>query len=335
MATKRRVQFAGVCLWFLAVAAGGSGWAGPSGPEGQALAEVVLTSGERFEAVVLEEDASSVTFRTSAGQVRKIDRQLIAPAGTRDGETPSEEPGLEDPSANRLLLMETARPLGRGNGSVAAHYFLAAPLGTVSYGLTDQISLGAGLTAFPGSESQVAFLYAKAGWTLAPRKALAVGLFHARGWGEEDGVAVLYAVSSFGPPSRSLSLGMALAATREIVPVYTPDGTYTRSGGRWNLQARPLLFLGGTVGLGKGAAFVAEGWLASDGDDTFLPIGAALRLFRRRVSLDLGVVTEPSALGEGVPFLPWVSLTFHFGPGRADHRRALAFPLPGRRPPLP
>ena len=200
----------------------GTGVGGASGPEGQALAEVVLTSGERFEAVVLEEDASSVTFRTSAGQVRKIDRQLIAPPGTRDRETRPEEPGLEDPSANRLLLIETARPLGRGNGSVAAHYFLAAPLGTVSYGLTDQISLGAGLTAIPGSESQVAFLYAKAGWTLAPRKALAVGLFHARGWGEEDGVAVLYAVSSFGPPSRSLSLGMALAATREIVPGLYP-----------------------------------------------------------------------------------------------------------------
>jgi hypothetical protein len=248
---------------------------------------------------------------------------------------PSGPDELEDPSDSRLLLIETARPLGKGNGSVAGHFFLAAPLGTVSYGLTDQVSLSAGLTAIPGSVSQAGYLSAKAGWTLAPRRALAVGLFHARSGNEGDGLAVLYAVSSLGPPNRSLSFGAALAATREFVPVTPRDGAYAGSTRRWNVEPRPLLFLGGTLGLGKGAAFVAEGWLLADGSETVLPIGAALRLFRRRVSLDLGVVTEPRLLTESPPVLPWVSLSFHFGPGRAEHRQALALPVAARRPRWP
>ena len=180
--------------------------------------------------------------------------------------------------------------------------------------------------------SQVGFVSAKASWTLSPRKALAVGLLYTGG-DQGDGAAVLYGVSTLGPPSHSLSFGVALAATREFVPVSTPEGAYAGSARRYRLEPRPLLFIGATLRLGKGAAFVAESWLASDGRATILPMGAALRLFTRRVSLDLGVVTEPSLLGEGFPVLPWVSLSFHFGPGRTDPRRALAFPRPAPRRP--
>jgi hypothetical protein len=230
------------------------------------------------------------------------------------------------------MLTETARPLGKGNGAVAAHYFLAAPLWTASYGLTDHLNVTAGMTAFPDSDAQVGFASAKAAFTLAPQRRLGVGLFYAGGMGEGDGVAVLYAVTTFGPPERSLSAGLALAAVREYQAVFTPDGNYVRSDRRFDLVSRPLVFLGGTVGIGRRAAIVAEGWLAAADDDVGLPIGVAVRFFGRRVSLDLGVVTEPNLLAEGLPALPWVSLTFHFGPGRTDPRRAPAVPVSLRRP---
>jgi hypothetical protein len=186
-------------------------------PEGHALAEIVLTSGEHFEAVVLEEDASSVTFRTSAGQVRKIDRQLISPSGTRDPEAQHEEPGLEDPGANRLLLFETARPLGRGNGR--GRPLPGRSSGTVSYGLTDRLPRRR-LTAIPESVSQIACM-PLGRVTLAPRKALAVGLFPRQGWARRRGRA--YAVSPFGPPSRSRASAWRWRR-REIVPVFALTG---------------------------------------------------------------------------------------------------------------
>ena len=226
---------------------------------------------------------------------------LAAGAGAGECPCPSPSPGT-DPNYSRLLFAPTARPLAKGDGQFA-DYELLFP--GVAYGLTDNFSLGAGVSVIPGLglREQVFYVAPKLGFNLGDRGAVAVGGFLARAGldGEyDDSMGIGYVIGTVGGRNRSLSLG--LGAVKEF------------GGG----DATPILMLGGSATVARHVALVGESWvrLGETFETREQALGLGVRFFGEKLSADVGIVLLSDVWDEGFP-APWGSITYHFGGGRA------------------
>ena len=229
-------------------------------------------------------------------------------ARAEDCPCPSPSPGL-DPNYSRLLFAPTGRPLRAGDGYFS-DYELLFP--GVAYGLTDNVTLAGGVSVIPGLGlgEQLLYVSPKIGWNLGPKAAVSVGGLFARAGGEgeydsADSLGIGFAVGTFGGPDRSFSAGVGMAKA---------------SG---DDSATPLLMLGGTATVSRHLALVGETWIRADGEfrASEQPIGVGLRFFGDRLSADVGVILVGDLLDEGFP-LPWASMSYHFGNGRAKEAEA-------------
>lgn len=233
----------------------------------------------------------------------------LAAANPEDAPTPpaaADALGL-DPNYSRLLFAPTGRPLEKGDGYFS-DYELVFP--GVAVGLTDNLSIAGGVSIIPGVglTEQVLYVSPKLGWNLSDRAAVSVGGLYAAIPSDDDvdDIAVGFAVGTFGTRRRSLSVGLGLGDT------YLPDG----------FNPTPILMIGGTVTVSRHVALVSENWLAL-GDDFDLadqPYGLGVRFFSDRLSADVGVIIVPEYVGDN-GFLPWASISYHFGPGSAARQR--------------
>ena len=220
-----------------------------------------------------------------------------------------------DPNYSRLLFAPTGRPLEKGEGYFSDHELLFPG---VAYGLTDNVSVSGGVSVIPGLGlgEQLFYVSPKVGWNLGDRAAVSVGgLFAHAGVddgydGDGESLGAGFAVGTFGGRARSLSLGLGVVGVSgdEIRPT-------------------PFLLLGGTTTVAPHVALVGETWLwlREDFDLRDQPVGVGVRFFGDRLSADVGVILIGNLLDEGFP-IPWGSISYHFGKGRAreaEARRAL------------
>jgi len=272
---------------------------------------VELKDGGRLIGRVLREDDSVVRLRTNAGLELDVPREAIAslrPAGERRA-----EPERLDPNYSRLMFGPTGRPLRKGDGYFS-DYELLFP--GVAVGLTDNLSLAAGMSTIPGAgfDEQVFYVSPRLGHRFSDTVSASVGGLYATlryDEGERDSLGILFGVGTFGGAKRSLTVGLGLADALE--------------GG---FDPTPILMVGGTVTLNRHVALVSENWfvLGRDVDLGEQPLGAAVRFFGSRVSADVGLAFAASTLGEG-GYVPWMSVSYHFGPSRPEDARR---PVPQR-----
>ena len=242
---------------------------------------------------------------------------------------PSASP-LGDPNDSRLMFAPTARPLGKGNGYFSDHYVLFPGF---AYGLTRNLSIAGGVSTIPGLgfDQQLFYVSTSAGFQLKDQTAVAVGGFVAASRPNLDldiGAGALYGVSTFGPPDRSLSLGLAMVIVRNSEFYTGPAGEDLGSRSTWRFRDAPALMVGGSLRLARPLSLISESWLflGKDFDLSQQPFGLALRFFSGRISADVGLVIVPDLLAEGYP-LPWLSFSYHFGPSRSRSSQK-ASPLP-------
>jgi hypothetical protein len=225
----------------------------------------------------------------------------LQPAAEPAGEA-EEQAAPSDPNYSRLMFAPTGRPLRQGDGYFSDHELVFPGF---AYGLTDHVSLSGGVSTIPGLgfSEQLVYFSPKVGLELSRRAAVSIGALVAGVGGSDDdlgSLGIAFAVGTFGSRDHSLSAGFGLA--REL-------------GDRF-AATEPILMLGGQTRLSRSIALVSENWLVLDGDVPLSeqPFGLALRFFNGRLSADVGVVLVGELLEEGYP-LPWVSFTYHFGPG--------------------
>jgi hypothetical protein len=240
---------------------------------------------------------------------------LVAAASTAPAEPPppskpeADATGL-DPNYSRLLFSPTGRPLKKGDGYFS-DYELVFP--GLAFGLTDHFSIAGGVSVIPtvGIGEQIIYVSPKLGWEISDRAAVSVGGLYAVVPADDDldDLAVAFAVGTFGSRRTSLSVGLGLGDT------YLDDG----------FDPQPILMIGGTATISRHIALVSENWLGL-GDNFDLsrqPLGLGVRFFGDRLSADVGFVFVLEDVDDGV-FLPWASITYHFGPSNASprHRRS-------------
>lgn len=266
----------------------------------QETVTLILQDGSALVGRILEEDAESLTFQTEGGIELRIERVQVASVRR------TTRARRDDPNDSRLMLAPTGRQLRKGDGYFSDHYVLFPGFG---YGLTDWLSIGGGVSVVPGVglDEQLFYVSPQVGRRVSERFALAGGALVA-GSGDYQ-AALLFGVGTFGGPGASLTLGLGVGGTRE--------NGYERF--RW--RDRPILLLGGSARLSDRLALVSENWILVGEPVSQQPIGLALRFLGDRLSADVGFVFSGETLDEGVP-VPWLSVSYHFGPSRRLARRA-------------
>ena len=286
---------------------------------------ITLKDGGTLVGTIVAEDESVVTLRTSSGVELKLPKQAIASRGTpaAKSEALSTSP-LTDPNESRLMFAPTGRPLGKGNGYFSDHYVVFPGF---AVGLTKNLSLSGGVSTIPalGLSEQLFYVSTSAGWKLGDKAAVSIGGFATSGLQADEsfGAAALFGVTSFGPPDRSLSVGLAFLALREEEDVYGPHGEYLSSDTQWRFRDAPVVMLGGSLRVARNLSLISESWLflGKDFELSQQPFGLALRFFNGRLSADVGVVLVAEVLEEGFP-VPWLSFSYHFGPSRRAASRS-------------
>lgn len=198
-----------------------------------------------------------------------------------------------NPNRTRLLFAPTARPLPRGTGYFASHLIFFP---SVNYGVTDSLTLGAGVSLFPGTalDEQLAFVTPKFGWRVGERSHIGAGVLLASipGDGDDDlnRAGIAYTVGTWGTPDASVTAGFGYG--------YTDEG----------LADRPMVVLGGERRLSSRIAVVTENWMFPGLEAPL--VSAGVRFLGERMSVDLALA---HVLGEEDAWLPLLSFVFRFG----------------------
>jgi hypothetical protein len=200
-----------------------------------------------------------------------------------------------DPNSSRLLLGPTARPLRGGNGYVAAYEIFFA-YGAV--GLTDFLSLGGGLTLFPGASGQVFYFTPKLAFTLPDERfSLGAGaLYMNTTFGSAEGLRIVYGAGTFGSPRAALTIGTG----------------YGYVGGEFS--DNPVILIGGEVQVSNNIKFLSENWFPVNSHVSLLSLG--IRIFGDNLAGDFGFyypLYQGSGIPSGFPLIPWLGIVYNFG----------------------
>jgi len=193
-----------------------------------------------------------------------------------------------NPNTSRLFFSPTGRMLKQGEGYVADYYVFFP---CVTYGLTDRLTFGGGMSLFPGGTEQLFYFTPKVGIVSSESTNLAAGALIVKMPGDSDvaSIGVLYGVGTFGSPDASLTVGLGYGYS---------DG---------NLAERPVMMVGGEKRLSRRTAFVTENWVYP-GEHPL--ISGGLRFFGEKLCVDFGLLTILGA--KDVGFAPYIDFVVTF-----------------------
>ena len=267
-------------------------------PADRALVSIVLADGTQIQGTILQQDETHIHLTTSSGLEVKVPRVSIV-SMRKINNSYSGGFTRSDPNYSRLMFAPTGRPLRRGEG-YWSNYYVFFP--GVAYGLTERLSMTAGLSIFPGATlgNQVISLAPKIALYENSDFALSAGTLYMSFAGEVGG-GMAFLAASKGYPDKSFTIGLGLGYIDENdEPV--------------DFAAHPVILLGGSMRLSDGLALISENWIITGeglgpGEQ---PLGIALRFFGRSLAVDLGAIIVGEILTEGFP-IPWLSCVYHFG----------------------
>lgn len=189
-----------------------------------------------------------------------------------------------NPNYTRLFFAPSGQMLKQGEGYFA-DYELFFP--GFAYGLTDNISVGGGVSLFPvGPEDQVYFFTPKIGASFGDQIHLAAGFLIASTQGETGGVG--YGVGTIGNGDASVTVGAG----------------WGFAGG--DIESKPLLMVGGEKRVSRRIAFVTENYILPT-DDANLAYSFGIRFMGENLTTDLALFNGTgSDTGIGFPFVDFV-----------------------------
>jgi hypothetical protein len=253
-----------------------------------------LRDGSSITGRIIVVTVDSVRVRTDAGEMSlgrgAIQEVRVVGAGRfRNGEY-----WFENPHATRLLFSSTAFPLERGSGyysnTLLAFHAVAA-------GVTDRLTLGAGVAWFPGIDLDETFYYLLPKYTVinGEQNKLAVGalvgLLPFGGFDDASTAGLLYAVGTTGSRDSNLSAGLGWG--------YIGD----------ELERDPVVMIGGQHRFGRRLSFISENWIFPVGGGFTGVYSYGLRFLGEGLTADLAYVSLFRGNTGGIP---WLGFSFKF-----------------------
>ncbi|MEO8335033.1 MAG: hypothetical protein ABI664_08675 [bacterium] len=258
-------------------------------PEGR-ISQVVLRDGSALNGRVVEVTPTSVRFVSSIGETM-IPRtsimsvRLVALTSVHDGQV-----WPEDPSRTRLFFAPTGRML-RPSETYFADAYVFFP--SVQVGVTNQFTIGGGMSIFPGVglDEQIYYLTPKVGLYASPNVNVAVGALVA-GAGlisDETPVGIGYGVVTLGDDNTNVTVGTGFGFSRG------------------NTSSTGVLMIGGSNRVSKNFALVSENYLTTERDASVLASGG-VRFMSEHIAVDLALFG-----GKGINALvPYVAFIYRW-----------------------
>lgn len=248
---------------------------------------VHLADGSTMYGRLERADADSVVLVGPAGRVAipRISVKELRNAGEAhrkdDGTT---EYWFPNANTTRLFFGPTGRTLAKGQGYFA-DYDVA--IGSVTYGLTDRITLGGGGFIVPSSN--VWFLTPKVGIVRGDRVNVAAGAMWG-GVGTDGTAGIGYLVGTFGSEDHNITAGV----------------------GRFFVKAKTvgdeLFMVGGETRVSRRLSLVSENYFVT-GNDPLVSYG--VRVLGEKFSVDLAFFNVAGG-GVGFPGIPYVDFVVRF-----------------------
>jgi len=199
-----------------------------------------------------------------------------------------------DPNSTRLYFSPTGRNLEKGKGYFSDCYLFFPG---ISYGITNNITIGGGMSLFPGYEidEQLFYFTPKLGLKCTENFNLATGALIIRIPSSSDGnsttTGILYGVGTVGKIDSSVTVGFGYGFV---------DSEFAD---------KPMVMIGGEFRLSRRMAFVTENFIFPGLDEPLISYG--FRFFGESLAVDLALV---NALGGDAIFLgiPYIDFVFNF-----------------------
>lgn len=196
-----------------------------------------------------------------------------------------------NPNNTRLYFAPKGHMLKKGTGYFQNIYIFFAGF---AVGLTDNITLGGGMSLFPGIDidEQLFYLTPKVGIKATETLDLAVGALIVNVPDDDDEtVGILYGVGTFGNENIDFTIGFGYGFVDS------------------DLAEKPMIMLGFEGRTSRRTAFVSENWIFPGVDNPLISYG--FRFFGEKIAVDLAFV---NILGEDAifPGIPYVDFIYNF-----------------------
>ena len=199
-----------------------------------------------------------------------------------------------NPNSTRLYFAPTGRMLRKGEGYFADYYLLFPG---IAYGVTDNISIGGGMSLIPGIglDDQMFFFTPKIGLKAARTLSFAAGALLVNVPDMDDGestlVGIVYGVGTFGTLDKSFTAGLGYGFA---------EGDFAE---------KPMVMLGGEIRFARRMSFVTENWIFPGLDEPLVSYG--VRFIGEKLSVDLAFI---NLIGENAifPGVPYIDFVFNF-----------------------
>ena len=260
---------------------------------------VSIIDGTRLTGQIVSRDDAGILLVTPANLEIKIPLASIISIEPLRGRVVEGVVLRSDPNYSRLMFAPTGRPLQAGDGYYSDYYVFFPGL---SYGLTNHVSITAGLSIFPGIaiDKQIITLAPRVGLQLSETEAVSAGILYLT-VPDEGAAGIAFATGSLGHFDRSLTAGIGIGYTKD-----SRNADFEFANG-------PILMVGGNIRLSDSVALVSESWLIT-GENLSLaeqPFGITWRFFGEQIAADVGFIIIGEVIKHGVP-IPWLSLVYHF-----------------------
>ncbi len=252
---------------------------------------ITLKDGSSLVGQITHVGESEIKFSTELGEVTiEIDKiteiKEVPVSSFREGKY-----WFPDPNRTRLYFAPTARMLSAGEGYFS-DYYLFFP--GVAVGITDNITIGGGVSLFPFLEfgEQLFYFTPKVGLSAGKQVSLAAGALVVRipddDWDDPVFVGILYGVGTVGSEDNSLSIGIGYGFAGD------------------ELADKPAVMIGGSSRVARRIALVTESWIIPGVDEPLISYG--VRFFGEGVSVDLAFVNilGEHAMFPGIPYMTFV-----------------------------
>ncbi len=254
------------------------------------LVTISFKNGFSFSGHLIQQDSASVRFETLDHIKMVIPREVIGQIRYPQKNT-KQTYSFKDPNSTRLFFAPTSRTLKRGKGYVA-DYWVFFPF--VAVGALDQLILSGGITLVPGAEDQIVYLAPKVGLFQNDSFGVASGILYINTTSmDEQGLGIVYAVSTFGGSEFSATLGTGWSYSGE------------------SIEHEPIILVGGEARVSKSIKLISENWFIPNNDFSLLSFG--VRFFGRELAADVALIYPLFIeMKSGFPFIPWLGFAYNF-----------------------
>jgi len=261
-------------------------------PDSQHIQVITTQDKSTMIGRIVEVKEQEILFKTDFGEItipiQKIKSiELVPLSAIKEGKY-----WFPNPNVTRLFVGSTARMLKKGDGYFADSYLFFP---SIAYGITDNLTIGGGMSLLPGVDIDKQFFY------FMPR----VGLKAAQNLNFAAG-ALIIKIPDFDDNDES-----------PLVGLLNLHGTYGSSNSSFTfgfgygfvddeIADKPFVQIGGEQRISRRLSLVTENYLLPGVDDPLISYG--IRFFGEKISVDLAFlnVLSDEIIFPGIPYVDFV-----------------------------